>query len=1607
MICERWRSQLSGQVNSCKSFGQSTEYKYDANGKLNRPVKVTDARGNPTYVYYTVTGEILYITNALDETTWFSYDAEGRQTGEISAGGVVRRLGYDAMGRVIRAVDGNRNVTLYEYDPAGRLVRTINPDGTTVRYEYNLNGWLTAVYNEEDAILAYGYDKNGNIVTITDALGHVTAYAYDALNRVVSKVDALGGVTGYAYDENGNLVEETDAMGGKWLYAYDSMNRVSRITDPNGGETRAWYDKNGNVVSILNPDDGSMIFTYDAVNQLVFYTDPAGYTFQAEYDENGNQIQYTDGRGNSSHIVYDALNRPVEMADESGYLSYVTYDADGRVVSFIDREGAATAYKYDNNDNIVKATDALGHSIEVEYDSMDRVVSVTDQRGGVTGYAYTPTGNVSAITDAMGGVTFYEYDILGRLVSETNPEGETTAYEYDALGQVLSVTNPLGHTNSFTYDALGRIAAETDRNGNVTRYVYDGNGNIIQTVDASGNRSYFEYDPMNRLIKARLYRSYTYLPYGEDGGVYWNNEEQVTLYTYDGRGLLTREINAAGDETVYVYDGNGNLVQKTDADGYVVEYSYDPRNLVEAINYSDGKSVRFAYNGNGELITMSDWNGITDFTLDALGRITRVNDHNGKTVSYTYDEAGNQTSMDYPGSARVTYEYDLLNRQTSVTETYVNYHEGTIETVSHTTRFEYDRASRLVRTEYDNGRARELVYDAAGQVVREIDVDSEDKTRTINTEYAYDPNGNILTKDSRDNVTGHIKERFRYSYDELNRLVTVTNSDESEYTQYTYDSLGNLILEETRRHGEVVGRVEYFYNGLNQQVKKVVNDEEVFVMAYDKRGNLVGVYAEEIDEFGHVEKVLIAWYVYDAMGKMVLGANESGEVSEYVYNGMGDLVGNAVTLADDGRVEKKYVLDYTSEYRNIIMEYESDEVAYRYVYGGSKLSVTVGYVHPEVNEFVNAPNDVKLFYHTDRLGSTKFLTDKANGEIAGYIDYDVWGAPLTKSLPKLNDRPLDLVTEYTGYKYDPVLEIYYAQARMYDPAAKRFLAVDPWEGELTDPQTLAKYTYVINNPLKYIDPTGLSATTPGSNNSKPPEPEAPCASGCTCSSCESSGSDDDAIDELIEVINVYLEEHEIDVSELNEEQVAQLMQEIAEILMTEEKYEDLYNSLAEMFSAEGLGELLTDAVEAFIEFAIETVIDAKINMADGEGFDDVRGAVRETLDAAFEAIVDTGRAVESSFATEDPGLRKEIFGSIVGGAISAYTSQEFSSGAFGDLIGDMKAAFVSGAIGVAYDSFQKNSGIIGDITNALGAVFNAVVDTAKAINDLSNSQTMYMLREEKQGIFNVVVGSVISAYTSTEFSEFVNTLSQISDIISDFYDPLIALDISGFAERKFLLTSILQENTVDYRYKIELAKDSNTPLPALSVYSFGFNPSTFTEPGTLFGYAGDFTGGFSSLYGAIAPNVVRNTPRPPNIGVGTWNKLVTKEVARVSNQVNTVMTASKVFGVASVVVDVGFGIHSNIKAETPLNTIITDAIVDTAFSTAGLAASIWVGSKTAGLAGTVFGPVGTSIAGMGGGLIAGGIYIVSTDVITINDSTIKELVKTAFENTVDYFRGVR
>ena len=64
---------------------------------------------------------------------------------------------------------------------------------------------------------------------------------------------------------------------------------------------------------------------------------------------------------------------------------------------------------------------------------------------------------------------------------------------------------------------------------------------------------------------------------------------------------------------------------------------------------------------------------------------------------------------------------------------------------------------------------------------------------------------------------------------------------------------------------------------------------------------------------------------------------------------------------------------------------------------------------------------------------------------------------------------------FTGYEADAESGMNYATFRNESPSLGRFSRPDPYDGsyDLTDPQSLNRYSYVGDRPLIFVDPTGL------------------------------------------------------------------------------------------------------------------------------------------------------------------------------------------------------------------------------------------------------------------------------------------------------------------------------------------------------------------------------------------------------------------------------------------------------------------------------------------------------------------------------------------------------
>ncbi|MBN1113101.1 MAG: hypothetical protein JXA53_09345, partial [Bacteroidales bacterium] len=142
-------------------------------------------------------------------------------------------------------------------------------------------------------------------------------------------------------------------------------------------------------------------------------------------------------------------------------------------------------------------------------------------------------------------------------------------------------------------------------------------------------------------------------------------------------------------------------------------------------------------------------------------------------------------------------------------------------------------------------------------------------------------------------------------------------------------------------------------------------------------------------------------------------------------------------------------------------ETEHNGAVNRYVLSGDLLAgrVTTKYLNKTL------VSTEKFWYHLDHLNSTKCVTAQ-DGSLNVMYEYRAFG----EQLKKLGEGEAKYT--YGGKELDDSTNLYYFNARYYDATIGRFINVDPVQDGTN------WYVYCNNNPLSFVDPTGLSGMLP-------------------------------------------------------------------------------------------------------------------------------------------------------------------------------------------------------------------------------------------------------------------------------------------------------------------------------------------------------------------------------------------------------------------------------------------------------------------------------------------------------------------------------------------------
>ena len=150
-----------------------------------------------------------------------------------------------------------------------------------------------------------------------------------------------------------------------------------------------------------------------------------------------------------------------------------------------------------------------------------------------------------------------------------------------------------------------------------------------------------------------------------------------------------------------------------------------------------------------------------------------------------------------------------------------------------------------------------------------------------------------------------------------------------------------------------------------------------------------------------------------------------------------------------------HLITYGRDYEE---RYLTTHIARYYYVSGTDGNAAVYVSDPDVEEKAYS-------IETDHLGSITALYDQY-GTKCFSASYDVWG----KRTVGIDNVGFD--RGFTGHEHIDEIGLINMNGRMYEPNLGRFISVDPYVQEPANLQNYNRYSYCLNNPLKYTDPSG-------------------------------------------------------------------------------------------------------------------------------------------------------------------------------------------------------------------------------------------------------------------------------------------------------------------------------------------------------------------------------------------------------------------------------------------------------------------------------------------------------------------------------------------------------
>jgi RHS repeat-associated protein len=1038
-------------------IGNKLTLSYNTNNGEFQLTAVTDALGQVSTLSYGLTNDTLKITQVTDpfgRHATFQYNSSGYLTNITDVLGITSGFAYAS--NFVTSLTTPYGTTTFTsgLDPQNirdSWLQATDPLGQTERVEYVDNGYGTNIAGfdvpDSDPVSPAGLGLyNGH-------LSYRNSFYWDKLAMSL-----------YPHDY-------AKARISHWLHSPD-MTSCSGVEESSkepleGRVWRTYPGQQANSTFIQGTND-----LPSAVARVL--DDGSSQVYQYQYNNLGKPTQVTDPTNRVTLYTYatnlvDLIQVAQKVGSSTQILAQVAYSTNHLPLSSIDAAGQTNYFAYNNYGEITFITNALHQ---------------------VTSLMYDTNGYLTNITGALpGAVTSFTYDGYGRVRTVTDSAGYTITTDYDSADRPTKVTFPDGTCAQTVYNRLDPILFK-DRRGHWSTTLYDDLRRVSDTIDALGRRTHFDWCGCGSLSAITD-------PLG-----------RVTTWVRDMEGRVSAKVYPDSTQTTYNYETNSSRLNSlTDAKGQVTRYQYFIDNNLKQVSYSNSiistPSVSFSYDTNyNRLLSMTDGTGSTTYTYYAItngqlgaGKLAAITNPIGNTtVVYYYDSLGRTTNRTINGVAQ-TVRFDASGRTVTITNalgTFSNLFVGATSRVA--TNF-YPNGQQTVFNYYGNTNDDRLqqiqnlspsgqnlssfgyTFDADGQITtwsRQADAanptvfslgydrGNQLLTAILSTNsaagatlaqyiYGYDQAGNRSSEEIQ-NGTNNLPSITGATFNNLNQLINLSgtsapmlfsgglskpgtlsvNGFPAFVDPHTTNFIGYTTVSPGTNVVPLVAADFYANTRTNHYQIIVTNNSVQETLTYDLNGNLVS----------SVTPSLTNTYEWDAADRLT-AINSGTNRSEFNYDGLGRRVQILEKQNGTPVTTNKFLwcqLELCEQ-----RDWTGTNLSKRFFAQGEQIS------------------GINYFFTRDHLGSVREMTDFA-GTVHARYDYDPYGRRTKAS------GDLDTDFGFTGHFFHPTSGFYLAAYRCYDASAGRWLSRDP----LSEKGGINLYAYCANNPVKSIDPLGLS-----------------------------------------------------------------------------------------------------------------------------------------------------------------------------------------------------------------------------------------------------------------------------------------------------------------------------------------------------------------------------------------------------------------------------------------------------------------------------------------------------------------------------------------------------